>query len=169
MKHGVEKLKELKNTLVIFTCFCIWLRNKPNHKSSSPQLYIQMWYNWLCNPKNYLSSVGGSCNLQPSFIGGSISFVPKVKGGSCVFYLPHFQYLWPTPLYFSTSPLLELNDWHSPSKWRGKPWVKPESKKVTVEWECQLRRKCKHSTVIGVGRPGWEGVGRLGLSARLLL
>ena len=55
-----------------------------------------MWYNWLYNKKKLLSG-GGSCKFQPSFRGASNSFVPKVRGGSCVFYLPHFQLLRPTP------------------------------------------------------------------------
>ena len=46
--------------------------------------------------------------------------------------------------------------------------MKPESKKVTVEWKYPSRRERKRSTFIGVGRLGREGVGRLGLRARLL-
>ena len=63
--------------------------------------------------------------------------------------------------------LPELNDLHSPSKWRGKPWVKPESKRVAVEWKYPSRRKRKRSTFIGVGRLIWKGVGRLGPGPRL--
>ena len=40
-----KRLKELSNILVSFKCFCIWFRNKPNRKSTPPQLHIQMWYN----------------------------------------------------------------------------------------------------------------------------
>lgn len=49
--------------------------------------------------------------------------------------------------------------------------MKPESKKVTVEWKYLSRRianKSKRSTLIGVGRLGWKEVGRLGPGAILL-
>ena len=45
--------------------------------------------------------------------------------------------------------------------------MKPERKKVTVEWKYPSRRKRKRSTFIGVGRLGWKEVSRLRPRPRL--
>lgn len=84
------------------------------------------------------------------------------KGPASLWAVSSFVSLAPTASRFpkAANKCFAEQDIRSPWKDTGKPWLKSDNKKSTVEWVYPLRRKTYLSTFTGVGRLGGLGFGR---------